>query len=319
VDADTRRAIAAELAGERQLDAAMLGELAGRCESPRYWTSLCPGMSIGGPSALEEIAVADGAWAGIGHRIRDEGYAATPVFLPPATLARLNGAIDALTAAGWPATFAWVFDEFWSAARTTAARGLLAAALGPGARQVPHVWVHVVPAVPGARGWGPHKDGGLAGGSRAHLSVWIALTDATVDNGCMYVLPRSAEAAALVDQDWSHGVVPIGETIRLISGVRALPAPAGSALAWDFDLLHWSGARNGEGPARRSLSLEFIAADVEPAADEHPLIGCGPDDPLPAFSERLAGIASGIVQYGKHEAGINRFRALAERLLTQSV
>lgn len=319
MDADTRRAIAAELVGERHLDAAALDELAGRCVSPRYWTSLCPGMSIGGATAIEEIVVTDGAWPGIARRIRDEGYGATPVFLPPAALARLNGAIDALTAAGWPATFAWVFDECWSAARTTAARELLAAALGPGARQVPHVWVHIVPAVSGARGWGPHKDGGLAGGSRARLSVWIALTDATVDNGCMYVLPRTAASAALVDQDWSHGIVPISETIRLVSGVRALPAAAGSALAWDFDLLHWSGVRTGEGPARRSLSLEFIGADVEPAADEHPLIGCAPGDPLPAFSERLSCIASGIVQYGKHEAGINRFRALAERLLTQSV
>ena len=244
---------------------------------------------------IEETVITDGAWPGIARRIRDEGYGATPVFLAPPALARLNGAIDALTAEGWPATFAWVFDEFWSAARTTAVRGLLAAALGPGVRQVPHVWVHIVPAVSGARGWGPHKDGGLARGSRAHLSVWIALSDATVDNGCIYVLPRSAASAALVDQDWSHGVLPIAETIRLVSGVRALPAEAGLALAWDFDLLHWSGVRTGGGPARRSLSLEFIGADVEPAADEHPLIGGGPDDPLPAFAERLACIASGIL------------------------
>ena len=319
MDAETRRAIAGQLVDEQQLDATALAELAGRCASPGYWTSLCRGLSIGGATAIEEIAVPDSAWPAMARRIQDDGYGATPVFLPAAVLARLNGAIDALAAAGWPAAFAWVFDEFWSAARTSAARGLLAAALGPDARQVPHLWVHVVPAVAGARGWGPHKDGGLARGSRARLSVWIALTDATVDNGCMYVLPRAAASSALVDQDWDRGVLPIADAIRLVSGVRALPAAAGSALAWDFDLLHWSGVRTGGGPARRSLSLEFIAADVEAAADEYPLIGCGADDPLPPFSERLACIASGIVQYGKHEPGINRFRALAQRLLTQSV
>jgi hypothetical protein len=319
VDAAARRAIAEQLLGDQALDPAAVEERAGSCGSAGYWTSLCPGLSIGSrATALDEIRVPDGSWSDAARQIHREGYAATPVFLPPPVLARLNGAIDAVVAAGWPSTFAWVFDDFWSAARTPAVRRLLDSALGPGSRQVPHVWVHVVPAVAGARGWGPHKDGGLARGSRTHLSLWIALTDASVDNGCMYVLPRSAASASLVDRDWSSGVMPMADAVRLVSGVRALPAPAGAALAWDFDLLHWSGVRTGGGPARRSLSLEFIGATAEPSPDEHPLIACG-DDRLPTFEQRLTCIAEGIMQYGKHEPGVQRFRPLAERMLSRTV
>ena len=315
MDALSRRAIAEQLLVDHQLDPAAVGERA-RCGAlPGYWTSLCSGLSIGTAApALDEMTLPAASWTGAARQIRDEGYGAAAVFLPPPVLARLNGAIDAVSAAGWPSTFAWVFDDFWLAARTAAVRGLLDASLGPGARQVPHVWVHVVPAVAGARGWGPHKDGGLARGSRAHLSIWIALTEASVDNGCMYVLPRSAASAPLVDRDWSNDVISMADAVGLLSSARALPAAAGSALAWDFDLLHWSGVRTGGGAARRSLSLEFIGAGISPSPDEHPLIMCGGDS-LPTFAERLTYVAEGIVQYCKHEPGAQRFRPVAERLL----
>ena len=316
MDAAARRAVVEQLLVDHQLDQGAVEERVRCCASAGYWTSLCPGLSIGARATpLEEVTSGPGASSDAARHIRGEGYGTVPVFLPRPVLARMNGAIEAVNAAGWPSVFAWVFDDFWSAARTTAVRSLLDAALGPGAWQVPHVWVHVVPAVGGARGWGPHKDGGLARGSRAHLSVWIALTDAHVDNGCIYVLPRSAAAAWLVDRDWSSGVMPVADAVRLVSAVRALPAAAGSALAWDFDLLHWSGVRTGDGGPRRSLSLEFIGAEADPAPDEHPLIVCGGGDPLPTFAERLTSIAQGIVQYGKHEPGVQRFRPLADRLL----
>jgi hypothetical protein len=320
MDAAARRAIAEQLADAQRLDPAAVEERAGRARSAQYWATLCPELTIGSAVArLDEIALADSASSDAARQVREHGYGALPDFLPAPVLARLNRAIDVVTAAGWPANFAWVFDDLWAAARTLAVGGLLDGTLGSGARQVPHVWVHIVPAVDGARGWGPHKDGGLARGSRSHLSIWMALTDAAVDNGCIYVLPRSAASAGLIDRDWSTGEIAVADAVRLMSAVRALPVSAGAALAWDFDVLHWSGTRYGGGAARRSLSLEFIARETAPCRDEHPLLACGPDDPLPDFAQRLAFIADGIMQYGKHEAGVKRFRPLAERLLSQPV
>jgi hypothetical protein len=319
MDAAARRSIAEQLADAQRLEPAAVEERAARARSPQYWASLCPALTIGGATApLDEIAMADAVYVDATRHLREHGYGALPVFLPPPVLAKLNRAIDAVTAAGWPAIFAWVFDELWFTVRTLAVARLLEGALGPGAAQVPHIWVHIVPAVDGARGWGPHKDGGLAHGSRSHLSIWIALTDASVDNGCIYVLPRSTASAAFIDRDWATGEIPVADAVRLIGAVRALPAPAGSALAWDFDVLHWGGVRRGPGGPRRSLSLEFIARDTAPFEDEHPLLPCGAGDPLPEFADRLTYIAEGLLQYGKHEPGVQRFRPLAERLLSRS-
>src|SRR5207253_5707775 len=131
------------------------------------------------------------------------GYGALPAFLPDAALSALNGSIDGVVGAGWPPVFAFVFDVMWSVVRTSAVRSIVAHTIGAGAAQVPHVWVHVVPAVAGARGWAPHKDGGFATGSPSRLSVWIALTDASIENGCMYVLPRSHAGAAILRRDWN--------------------------------------------------------------------------------------------------------------------
>lgn len=320
MDAAARRSIAESLLDAQRLDPAAVEERAARARSADYWTSLCPALRIGAPAGpVDAIAVPEQALADASRHVHDHGYGALPVFLTPPLLARLNAAIDAVTGAGWPANFVWVFDEFWSILRTPAVRGLLDGTLGPGTLQIPHVWVHIVPAVEGARGWGPHKDGGLARRSHSHLSIWIALTEASLDNGCMYVLPRSAASAGLIDRDWSSGDIPVADAVRLMSAVRALPAAAGSALAWDFDVLHWSGVRRGGGGPRRSLSLEFIARDATPFPDEHPLLACGPGDPLPDFDARLSYIAAGLMQYGKHEPGVQRFRPLAERLLTPSV
>ena len=320
MDSAARRSIAEQMLAERVIDTAAVADRVTRCLSADYWTSLVPGSSISlASAALAELPLPAGEAASVCRHVGQHGFGALPVVLPPAALAPLNSIIDAVVAADWPPVFAFVFDALWSTARTAGVRAVLDGALGPGAHQVPHVWVHVVPAVAGARGWAPHKDGGLAARSPSRLSIWIALTDASIDNGCMYVLPRSHPAARALDGDWHAETIGVAQAVELLSGARALPAAAGAALVWDFDLLHWGGTRTGSGAARRSVSFEFIGAGAEPAADERPLIACGPADPLPSFESRLRVIADGILQYSKHDASVYRFRPLAERLLTRPV
>ncbi len=125
MDAAARRAIVQQLLVDHQLDEGAVEERARCCTSAGYWTSLCPGQSIGARATpLEEVTSGPGASSDAAGHIRGEGYGAVPVFLPQPVLARLNGVIEAVNAAGWPSVFAWVFDDFWSAARTTAVRSV---------------------------------------------------------------------------------------------------------------------------------------------------------------------------------------------------
>ena len=219
----------------------------------------------------------------------------------------MNAAIDAVVAGGWPPVFAWVFDDLWASVRTASVGRLLDAHARAG-------------RPPGAARVGPRRArrGRRAGMGAPHrrrsrerlprAALDLDRVHRRVGRSRLH-LRRAALAGAgrIFRNGWKTERLTGADTVRLLAAVRALPAPAGSALAWNFDILHWSGASSGPGIPRRSVSLEFIARDQDPARDEEPLLSCGPEDPLPALPERLEYIAKAIVAYGKHEWAATRY------------
>lgn len=290
------------------MSGAVVDERAALAADPRYWTQLAPQLSVGGAVQVRAPAVAADTLDAVRRHFAAEGYFQTPPMLDAAELARLNDAIDAVNGAGWPPVFAWVYDEFWALARLPDVAALLASQIGAGYSQIPHIWTHVVPATVGSAGWVPHFDGP----SRGRASIWIALTDATLANGCMHVVSRRRLSGAFASQPLETGRVPLADALRALHGVRALPAPPGSVLGWTFDVLHWGGACVSAGTARRAISLEFIAAGEPPNADEAPLLPL--TGALPALADRLRMIATAVMLYQKFEPGLIRYRAVAERL-----
>jgi len=115
------------------------------------------------------------------------------------------------------------------------------------------------------------------------VSAWIPLTDATTDNGCMYVLPRRADAS------WSDGSHPdhLAPATREEGGgaslrfdvARAVPmiAKAGSVCAWAGQTVHWGGACglrrdecdwNTRAIPRRSVACTFRLAGDDKSKGE---------------------------------------------------
>jgi len=128
-----------------------------------------------------------------------------------------------------------------------------------------------------------HHEGENEKESPAILTVWIPLNDATLDNGCMYVVPREFDTDfARTDNHHAH-MNPATEVQRGLSskihfplhGVRALPAPAGSLLAWSGNTIHWGStcSRYANAP-RKSIALTFLRSDnnVNVGANETPPI-----------------------------------------------
>jgi hypothetical protein len=310
-DSDARpRAIAAELLAQAEMSDAKVAQRLRLAGDPSYWAGLAPGLSVGGAPRPRDrtIAITDEALDAARRHFELEGYFQTPPVLDAAELSRLNGAIDAVTGAGWPPVFGWIYDEFWALARLPDVAALLASQIGVGYSQIPHIWTHVVPATVGSSGWMPHFDGP----ARGRASIWIALTDATLANGCMHVVSRRQLSAAFATEPLETGRVPLADALRALHAVRALPAPPGAVLGWTFDVLHWGGACVSVERARRAVSLEFIAAGVAPHADETQLLSLS--GALPRFADRLHMIAAAVVNYEKFEPGLIRYRALAERL-----
>ncbi|HEY3498879.1 MAG TPA: phytanoyl-CoA dioxygenase family protein, partial [Polyangiaceae bacterium] len=167
------------------------------------------------------------------------------------------------------------------------------AALGSGYRALPDFWVWHVPPRDDATGWGPHRDRvqpTLERDNSPHsLTVWLPFTDATPLNGCIYMLPAHLDER-FKRRRWD------GDDNNVVTepqNIRALPATAGSMLAWNQAVLHWGGRASSlaKGP-RASAAFEFQRADKPPF--NKPLL-----DPMrvPPFHERLGLIGKQVLQY----------------------
>ena len=68
--------------------------------------------------------------------------------------------------------------------------------------------------------------------SRDAISVWVALDDATRDNGCLYYLPGSHKMARFDNHDNGNA--------SILPGEYAASLKVGDALGSDFNPLIWS-------------------------------------------------------------------------------
>ena len=265
----------------------ILGDL--HVDDRGYWQALCPRLHVEGDldratHRFEDIEQLLGD-------LRVEGYVAVPDVLSAVVVEPLRDCIQLLHRSGIPLPFAFVYDEFWLIWQRVS--HLISAALGGDYRSLPDFWAwYVAPDDQGA-GWGPHRDRvqpTLEPDDAPHsLTVWLSLTDAVPLNGCMYVLPAHLDERFRTRVFDGEGNNHVPEP----QAIRAVPATAGSLLAWNQNLLQWGGraSRLAAGP-RISAAFEFQRAD-RPAFNQ-PLL-----DPsrVPTFTERLGLIGKQVLQY----------------------
>jgi phytanoyl-CoA dioxygenase PhyH len=258
-------------------------------ENVAFWRALQPNLSIEGSRTTEAFQLGDvGA---LMEQLRFEGYVNVPGVLPEALVVAMRNCIAMLHERRIPLAFTFVYDEAWQVFQGLTP--FIEAALGMGYRALPDFWVwHVLPSE-SATGWGPHRDKVQPTVDRNNaphsMTVWVPFTDATPLNGCIYMLPAHLDPR-FKRRDWG------GEGNNLVDApqnMRALPATAGSMLAWNQAVLHWGGraSRLAQGP-RSSAALEFQRGDKAPF--NRPLL-----DPkrVPSFQQRLGLVGKQVLQY----------------------
>jgi hypothetical protein len=223
---------------------------------------------------------------------------------------RLAAGVSALRGHGLLPVFALVYDEYWLLARRLHA--IMCQVLGDDYVQLPDFWAWFIDPTTEQSGWRPHRDKPsleclMPDGAPKSVTAWIALTDVSPLNGCMYVVP------AHMDPGYATATTPSAED--LLHRVRALPAAAGSVFIWNQLIMHWGGSssRRADGP-RISIAFEFQRADA-PAFNE-PLLR-SPRILLP-MQTRLALIGQQILQYthmyGYHSDLVEAAKVLRSRL-----
>ncbi len=190
-----------------------------------------------------------------------EGYFMFPKAVGADECRALAVAVERLVEAGIPTPFLWVYDETWQLFARAAAP--IAGLVGPDFLAGGDLWVWHVAPEPGGAGWGPHRDANLGDellpdGRPQVVTVWFALTEATPENGCMYVLPTDR------DPNVPEALGDKSVALADLASVRALPAQPGALMGWNTRLLHW-GARSSAraGAPRISVSMYVQRRDAE--------------------------------------------------------
>jgi len=291
---------------KEQIDA-----FANRAIDPDHWRRLNPELSVDGvgegsagldiePLKPKEIEKQVG-------KLRSEGYFQTHQVLSSPSIDKMRVCVEPLRRESWPATFSFVYDQFWDAASVSSLTEIVKEFLGAEYRQNSKFWTYYVLPCKGAGGWRPHNDSGLA----SRLTVWIPLSVASLDNGCIYLIPQDRASRAGLNDFWRRDHVARAELGLLLWATKALPAPAGSLLGRNHDIVHWGSMASDGAHPRISLAVEFVGAGAEAGPDELPLFD------LPcrfSFSQRIQLICKAILDYHRFEPVTPIYTGLAEHL-----
>jgi len=244
------------------------------------WRALAPDLTIGSSKIAEEIPFSDRQLEEIADGVWRDGYLQLPPLFNQTEMVSLRSVLQAFRGQKLPPVFIYLYDQPWHL--FSRLNRLLKHFLGKEFAVLPNLWAWHLEA-PGDRGWPLHRDCDAktvfdVGPDKIlmSLSLWLPLTDADEDNGCMSVLPRSAA------EKYQAPIENI--TDIMADDVVVLPAKAGSVLGWAQDLYHWGGKYSGHAKnPRMSLSLEFQNRAFDPLAT--PVVNLSN---LPTFEERLA-------------------------------
>jgi phytanoyl-CoA hydroxylase len=106
------------------------------------------------------------------------------------------------------------------------------------------------------------------------VSAWVALDNATPENGCMHVIPASQQDGPVVHfnrRDWQ-----ICDTDIARDRIVAVPLEPGGVLLWHGRLHHGSPANRSD-KRRRALQLHYVPGSVETIAPDERLAVYGSD------------------------------------------
>jgi hypothetical protein len=256
--------------------------------SPSYWEEILAGAGLrcdGGSATSAPLINLNDTLQPItpsqAGAIAGEGYVWGGTVVPARETEALAEGMRRLVAAGWPPVciftcdLAWlVVDRLWAHAE---------AMLGGDGEEVvlePSLAAFKLEAASDAAGkryvgnnFGqPHRDytyadvHGSDDTSEAPgvVSVWLPLVDVTLANGCMYVVPKSADEGRGGRLEASAAVTPKFDR----KGVRALaPAGAGTLLAWAGNTIHWGTGCSKEAAANPRMSLAFVFRKMTATCD----------------------------------------------------
>ena len=163
-----------------------------------YWRRLAPGLHIDDPAFQAEcvpLALPPDRIRQVrAQLLRDGFFTLHPKELPWApSLRAMRIGVRRLLRRGWPASMLLIFDEAWAMAHQLST---IMRAVSGNVNSLDTLAWSITPSI-GQAGFAPHRDrqpadvkGSFrADGTPKYATCWVALSEASVDSSCLYIVP----------------------------------------------------------------------------------------------------------------------------------
>jgi len=271
-------------------------------QSAEFWRRLAPELTISDAQPDGPVARSKDQSSAERLKLVNDGYLHLkfPQFSPD--LPRIEKVMSRIVNAGLPAAFIGVYDEVWSliARLNTVIDGMF----DQQAAMVPTFWANHSDIPTGLAACRNRPANGIfRDGTPKNLTVWLPLTNATPETGCVYVVPAR--------QDRAYGKSNSSRADASLPSIRAVPANAGDIIIWNGEIYHWMS--RPEEPTRAnpllSLTWEFQSRDAAPLdglfVDSYPHV---------PFESRLSLLAHQMPRHGAEMSGSPVWRAVQQTL-----
>ncbi len=273
-----------------------------------YWRRLAPGLHVDDADyqqSVAKFALTSHERARLSSAFRADGFVALQRALLPwaVDLRLLRDATRRLVRRGWPASMLLVYDEVWAMAHQLSE--LVATLSGGCENSLDALAWSVTPSL-GQSGFAPHRDrqpidvpaSFRADGTPRYCTVWIALSRASVDNSCLYLVPRGCDKGYSAGDDTSavaeDPLLTLLRSDEAVQSVRACPLAPGGAVLFSHRAMHW-GSRGRTDCAHARISLSFGHSD--PAFEAPYLARARAQLPFPRPRVRVALAAAQLIAY----------------------
>ena len=266
---------------------------------PRFWQDMLKEESVklttSKPWTRNDEVIFECKNDDLRERIRNTGYTLVPslekMVANTEQKCHLNTLISNLAKGitflhkshGLPATFILLFDEAWELAFHPSTQQIIS--------QTNHeknvfnydILAWYIDPSEGVSGFSPHRDRQPSNemvprsfhedGQAKYITLWIALTNATPQNSCLYVIPKQYDpgytkgddmdnADEDTDQDENENVDdPLSRCLRdkqSYQNIRALPRNVGESVAFTHRIIHWGSKGDADYVDNPRIAISFV-------------------------------------------------------------
>ncbi|KAL1520001.1 hypothetical protein AB1Y20_023482 [Prymnesium parvum] len=272
-----------------------------------YWRRLAPGLHVDDAqfaSACVPLVLPDSRLAQLRLQLRRDGFfKLAPHEMPwSVSLTHMRRAVKRLVGRGWPASLLLMYDEVWAMAWQLS--GVMQAVSGCVNALDTLAWM-VTPAL-GQSGFAPHRDrqptdvraSFRPDGTPKYCTAWVALSEASADTSCLYVVPRGVDPGYDAGDDHSAAAEdPLARVLKSDEAVQAVTAchlRPGGAVFFSHRVMHW-GSRGRRDCERPRISVSFGCAD--PSFERPYFKKPAAHLPFPKPSLRAALVSAQLINY----------------------